>query len=125
MSVRILIVDDNNLAADSLAKMLDSTDITVETLYSGRDCLLRLKVPPKIDFLILDISMPEISGIDVIKELKTWVPGPDLKVFIFTQHKDFGVGPLTDLIKRIRFEALLHTSTLEHGLEIIAQAYLK
>lgn len=66
---RILVVDDNRQAADSLAKLLSIAGHTVHPTYSGAEALdVFAKVRP--DVAILDIGMPDVNGYLLIASLR-------------------------------------------------------
>jgi CheY-like chemotaxis protein/two-component sensor histidine kinase len=66
---RILIVDDNRDAADSLALLLQIHGHEVRTAYSGREALeITEKFLP--DFVLLDIGLPSLNGYEVARRLR-------------------------------------------------------
>jgi len=73
MKIKVLLVDDENEFVDTLAQRLDLRDISVTTSYSGEGAM---ELAEKIDFdvIVLDVQMPGISGIDVLKQLKQTKP---------------------------------------------------
>jgi CheY-like chemotaxis protein len=65
----ILIVDDNELAATALARLLELRGHTVSIAYNGTDAILQAKsLRPNI--IILDIGLPDINGYDVAHTLR-------------------------------------------------------
>ncbi|MGH7392464.1 MAG: response regulator [Candidatus Rokuibacteriota bacterium] len=81
--MRILIVDDEPHVAEILANSLvrDGHDATVA--HSGEEAL-RLLGPAQPDALFLDVSMPGMSGLDVLAEVKR--RRPSLPVVVITGH---------------------------------------
>jgi len=68
-SLRILVVDDNADAADTLAAMLRLMGHSVHVLYSGTHALqVAGDVDP--DLVFLDIGLPEMDGFEVMRRLK-------------------------------------------------------
>jgi CheY-like chemotaxis protein len=66
---RVLVVDDNKDAADALAQMLNLLGHQAMTAYNGKTALAKARTEtPAI--VILDINLPDISGYEVIKQLK-------------------------------------------------------
>jgi signal transduction histidine kinase len=66
---RILVVDDNHDAADSLGKLLSHLGHAVQVAYNGKEAILMAKeMPPDIAFV--DIAMPEMNGYEVAKEIR-------------------------------------------------------
>ncbi len=65
---RILIVDDNIQAADSLAKLLNKVGAHADTLYSGDETLAHDLAP--YDVLLLDVGMPHMDGYQLAVTLR-------------------------------------------------------
>lgn len=66
--MRILVVDnDHNTAETIKAVITTKTAYQVDVAYSGKDGLDKMRTGTLYDLLILDIMMPELSGIDVCK----------------------------------------------------------
>lgn len=84
--VRILLADDNSAVLDQISRVLSKDYEIVAALKEGqkvvKECL-RLKP----DVVILDISMGDISGIDLARELAN--SGCRSKVVFLTVHEDY------------------------------------
>jgi CheY-like chemotaxis protein len=66
---RILVVDDNHDAADTLAMLLQFLDYDVRTAYDGRQAVdMAGEFQP--DLVILDIHMPVMDGYEAAKQLR-------------------------------------------------------
>lgn len=65
---RILVVDDNQQAADSLVKLLNKVGAQADALYSGEEALAHDLSP--YEFILLDIGMPRIDGFQLAKALR-------------------------------------------------------
>lgn len=71
---RILVVDDERDVTDNLSKLLARKfDSEVQKAYNGQEALDKIKAA-SFDLVILDIKMPGLSGIDVIKEARKIQP---------------------------------------------------
>ncbi len=89
---RILIADDHPLFREGLRRILSEKSDTevVGEAADGREVLkilqeLALKrLTPQI--ITLDISMPSLRGIEIIRELKATYP--EMKILMLTMHKD-------------------------------------
>ena len=66
---RILIVDDNADAANSLAQVLSLDGHVTEPVYSARQALARA-VPFRPDIVLLDLGLPEMDGYEVARRLR-------------------------------------------------------
>lgn len=74
----ILIVDDDRVILNILAEGLRELGYDVSTAVSGADALRAAK-EKEHDLAVLDMRMPEMSGLDVARELKA----ADLAPFVF------------------------------------------
>ena len=84
---RIVLADDHVLLRTGLKSILEKTaDMEVVGEASDGLELLSLLYKIKADMIILDISMPNLRGIEAIREIKAIHPG--LKTLILTMHKD-------------------------------------
>lgn len=70
MSQRILVVDDEPEIRRLVASYLLDDGFLVEELDNGQVALERLRRAPEIDLVVLDIRMPELDGIDTLRELR-------------------------------------------------------
>jgi CheY-like chemotaxis protein len=66
---RILVVDDNADAADSLAMLLEVRGDEVRVAYDGLEAL-EAEVSFQPEVVLLDIGMPKLSGYDVARRIR-------------------------------------------------------
>ncbi|MEO7742311.1 MAG: ATP-binding protein, partial [Usitatibacter sp.] len=66
---RIMVVDDNRDAAESLATLLEATGHSVEEAYDAEEALASPAVP-SVDFFILDIGLPGMDGFSLARRLR-------------------------------------------------------
>jgi len=74
---RVLIIDDNADAADSLAVLLEAHGHQVAVAYGGEEAL-RLAAEEAIDVAIVDIGLPDLDGYAVARELRRIHPAMKL-----------------------------------------------
>ncbi len=70
LSGMILIIDDNETNCDLLSRQLERQGYTVAVATSGQQGLQILQAMP-YDLILLDIIMPEMSGLEVLAQLKS------------------------------------------------------
>ena len=80
---RLLIVDDNELNRDMLARRLERKGYVVEVAESAHELPERVK-QACVDIVLLDIEMPNISGIEALKTLRESYSPIELPVIMVT-----------------------------------------
>lgn len=82
---RILIADDHKIVRDGLKRILAATpDLQVAAEAASGDEALALVKASEIDIAMVDMSMPGLSGIALVKRLK--VEKPKMKVLVLSMH---------------------------------------
>jgi CheY-like chemotaxis protein len=66
---RILVVDDNQDITEMVQEMLEGSPYHCVVANTGKECLELIK-EQDFDFILLDMAMPEMSGLDVLRKLK-------------------------------------------------------
>jgi DNA-binding NarL/FixJ family response regulator len=85
--IRILFADDHPIVRAGFKQVLSSTpDLVVEDEARDGDEVFELLKTKKYDLVLLDISMPGKSGLEVLKELKAGHPG--LPVLILSMYPE-------------------------------------
>ena len=75
---KILVVDDEPSIRKYLQTLLEVDGFDVETVSSGREAIEKVGAN-RPDFIILDVLMPEMNGIETLKELLQFIsPAGDL-----------------------------------------------
>ncbi|WP_406660719.1 response regulator [Methanolobus sp. ZRKC3] len=81
--LKVLVVDDEKDAVDLITEMLEGEDFEVLPAYGGQDAIdFALKENP--DVIVLDLTMPEVTGFDVIQALKNRKETIDIPIIICT-----------------------------------------
>ena len=73
MAMNILIVDDSALTRKAIRRILVMLDIAVDEIVEaedGLDAIEKMNGPAKIDFVLTDLNMPKMSGIEMIYEMR-------------------------------------------------------
>src|SRR5579864_2758009 len=80
---QILVVDDKNELLHLMRRVLEDEQYQVYILQEGRDAFSRVKAQLP-DLLILDLRLGDISGQDILKQLKDDVVTADIPVIVYT-----------------------------------------
>src|SRR5262245_61021424 len=80
---RLLIVDDNENNRDMLARRLERKGFVVSLAESARGLQDRIK-QDEIDLVLLDIEMPDITGIDALQTLRSSYSPIQLPIIMVT-----------------------------------------
>lgn len=84
MNNSILIVDDDVQIRKMLLIILEASGFKVEVSVSGLQAL-RMCASVKPDLVLLDLMLPDIDGLDVIKEIRSWSQVP---IVVLSGHSD-------------------------------------
>jgi two-component system, OmpR family, alkaline phosphatase synthesis response regulator PhoP len=95
MGLKILLVDDEPDIVEVIQDRLEAYGLTVVTAGTGLEALKKLSVE-KFDGVFLDVKMPEMGGIEALKEIRK----RDTKIPVITsRHRPLEKPPLTLLPK--------------------------
>lgn len=86
-SVRILVADDHPVVRDGLVAMLSTQPdfLVVGQASNGSEVIANIEIAQP-DVVLLDLEMPELDGVEALKELAA--DHPDVKVLVFTAFDD-------------------------------------
>jgi PAS domain S-box-containing protein len=108
--LRILVVDDNKDAADSMASLLRAEGHQVKAVYTAEAGLAEVELR-RPDLVLLDIGLPRISGYEVVQRIKA--AHPSIFVAALTgygrpedRQQAAASGFDAHLVKPVNFEAL-------------------
>ncbi|HML62736.1 response regulator [Solidesulfovibrio sp.] len=118
MGLRVLAVDDEADFLETLVKRFTYRQIPVTAASSGAEALARLDAEA-FDVVILDMRMPGMDGLAVLKEIKK--RHPLVEVIILTGHasveagmQGMSLGAYDYVLKPVDFEELLEKARKAH-----------
>lgn len=80
---RVLVVDDNEVVRLSYLRSLTGAQCSVETAWNGDEALVAMEEQP-FDVVLLDLRMPGMNGMEVLKAIKQrW---PETEVVVITGY---------------------------------------
>jgi DNA-binding NtrC family response regulator len=115
--MRILIVDDETVIRDALKRILDSRCFFVEACSSGYGAIDLLH-KQDFDLIVTDLKMPGMSGIEVLKAVKTLQP--NVPVIIITGYAT--VDTAVEAMKNGAFDYLSKPFSPDQFLEKVEEA---
>lgn len=128
MNLKFLVVDDSatmrRIVINSLAQLnyLDYVEAC-----DGKDALAKLESDPSINFVITDWNMPEMSGLELVKAIRSDERFSELPVLMVTTRglkndiiealkakvNNYILKPFTPNVLREKIEQILSTTTTE------------
>ncbi|MBI4620998.1 MAG: response regulator [Desulfobacterales bacterium] len=107
-NLRVLLVDDEEEFVTTLSERLSLRGIETEVAYNGENALAKMnQITP--DIVILDVMMPGLSGLDVLKQIKEILP--DIPVILLTGRGSTRDG--IDGMKQGAFDYLMKPVDIE------------
>ena len=84
---RVLVVDDEEQIRRALKSILSTRGYALAMAATAEEALLKaIDAPP--DLVILDLALPDRSGIEVCRELRTWMTAPILILSVRANEAD-------------------------------------
>ncbi len=80
---RLLLVEDNEAEQLSIKSLLGHDDIEIEAASMGQEALASMRERP-CDCVVLDLRLPDISGFDILEEMRSDPELADIPVVVFT-----------------------------------------
>jgi DNA-binding response OmpR family regulator len=81
--IKVLLVDDEVDFVNTLGQRLKMRELVVDTVYDGEQALSYIK-KTEPDVIVLDLKMPGLYGIEVLKEIKKF--NEKIQVIVLTGH---------------------------------------
>ena len=89
MTEKVLLVDDEADFLDTLSERMRDRGMDVSTTTSAEDALKKLDAE-SYDAIVLDLMMPEMDGLELLKAIKK--KRPELQVILLTGYATVGKG---------------------------------
>lgn len=114
---RVLVVDDEVDFASTLAERLQLRGYRAEAVFSPEDAVAVIKERP-FDILLLDLKMPGMSGIDLLRVARGLLP--DVEVILLTGHLD--LEAVLEQVPEEHFDYILKPIDIKVLLEKVERA---
>jgi len=120
--IRVLVVDDHQLIIEGIKSMLqEETDIEFAGGANSMKGALDFVNSQNVDVILLDVNMPEGSGIETTKLLKEKYP--EIQILALTMHEDISI--ITQMVKAGASGYLLKGSNMREIIEAIKAVHGK
>jgi DNA-binding NtrC family response regulator len=117
--LRVLIVDDEEELVSALVERLKLRGFRAWGVTTGREALEFLEMED-CDVVLLDVKMPGLGGLEVIRRIKDQKPG--LEVVLLTGHgsvksveEGMALGAFDYLMKPVKIDSLTNVLTAAAG----------
>lgn len=132
--ISVLVIEDEKSICDFISRTLELNDYKVMTAFNGKDGLQAI-TSALPDLVLLDLGLPDIDGIDVIRETRKWSDMPIIVISARIQEKekvealdagadDYITKPFgtSELLARIR-TAIRHSNKLSSANDMVSRPY--
>ena len=116
-AIRVLIVDDEERFRTTTQKVLSRRGLEVSLAASGKEAIEKITENP--DVIILDVKMPEMDGLETLREIKKINPG--VEVIILTGHAS--VDSAVEGMRWGAYDFLIKPCDMEELIDKIEGAY--
>lgn len=86
--MRVLIVDDSRFIRQHLRQVLQGMGMTCEEAQDGHQAIEMLRGAPAFDFMLVDVNMPVMNGLECVRQLREANLHPRMKVMMVTTEAD-------------------------------------
>ena len=120
MKAKILIVDDEEKFANSLAERLSIRDYDAATSVNGQDAIEKVSYC-NFDVVMLDLVMPGMDGLKVLREIKRIKPLTEVIMLTALPNVEIGV----EAMKRGAMDYILKPCEIEELISMIDRGYAR
>lgn len=122
MKKTILFIEDDLPTVEVYKTALEYAGFKVETAFSGNEGIKKIKAKAP-DLILLDFLLPDMNGIEVLKEIRAQKDTKDIPIFILTNYTDEKLGQKGLFLKNEKY--LLKTKHTPRELVQVVKKKLK
>ena len=89
-TIRVLSVDDDQIAQKTLSSVMKAIGFEVITCLSATQAIDWLMVSPKPDIVLLDVGLPDMNGVEVAKVLRSMSDLSDVPILMVSGFNEKG-----------------------------------
>lgn len=83
----ILVVEDDNAIRNLIATTLETQNYKYHTSQTGKQAIIEV-ASQQPDIMLLDLGLPDIDGVEVIKKIRTWTNMPIIVISARSEDRD-------------------------------------
>ncbi|MBO5994530.1 MAG: response regulator [Firmicutes bacterium] len=132
--ISILVIEDEKSICDFISRTLELNDYRVMTANTGKDglAIITSQLP---DLVLLDLGLPDMDGMDIIRQTREWSSMPIIVISARTQERekvdaldvgadDYITKPFgtSELLARIR-TAMRHSNKISSNNQLVMKEY--
>ena len=123
-SIRVMLVDDHSLVRLAVRQAVTAPDVEVVAESASAEEALQLAISMRPDVMLVDIGLPGMSGIDLVRELAPRLPDTKFVMLTVSTSDDYvadsvGYGALGFLTKDVPPDALLRAVRGAHRGDLV------
>ena len=107
---RILLVEDDKIFSDILAHRFEASGAAFARVGSGEEAVRTLEHEQLFDVILLDVSLPDIDGFDILSRLRTVPAFRDIPVIVvsnFVKQSDLDWGKKMGVVQFIQKSSVM------------------
>lgn len=119
---KIIIVDDDDFLVNMYATKFNRCGIEIDTCASSNSFLEKIRAGAKADLILLDIIMPDVNGLEVLRRMRQEKIGSEIPVVMLTNQndeKDISQAKKFDIAGYIVKSAATPSEVVEEVIKII------
>ena len=83
----VLVVEDDNAVRNLIATTLEIHDYKYHTSQTGKQAIIET-ASQKPDIMLLDLGLPDLDGVEIIKKVRTWTNMPIIVISARSEDRD-------------------------------------
>lgn len=87
-NLRILLIDDDRFLIDMYVLKFKKSGLEIDTAANGTSALEKIKSDAKYDIILMDIIMPGMDGLELLKKIRDEKLSPTSSIIMLTNQAD-------------------------------------
>jgi len=87
-NIKLLMVDDSEAGIKIVEKITKNSNIQMDSVMNGKECLEKIRIHEKYDIILLDEQLSQITAMELIKKIKS-IRNFDIPVILLTKDNSY------------------------------------